>query len=49
MIEDLRTVDSNDVFKLKPVQSEDYPSIAFELVIKGLETRLNIELIKNPP
>lgn len=43
MIKYLYTVDPHDVFELKPVESEDYPAIAFELVLKGLETGFDIE------
>lgn len=43
VIKYLRTVDSHDIFELKSFHSEDYPAISFELVVKGLETGLDIE------
>ena len=52
MINYLRTVDSHNVFELKPFQSEEDESSVFELVLKGLETGLDVEkyfpLTENP-
>ena len=43
MINYLRTVDSHTVFELKKFQSEDDEKSVVELVLKGLETGLDIE------
>lgn len=45
MIKDLRSVNSNEAFELKEHKSTDVDDVplSFELVIKGLETGLDIE------
>lgn len=45
MIKDLRSVNSNEAFELKEHKSTDMDDVplSFELVIKGLETGLDIE------